>query len=88
MKADLTKGPARAVYDWAFRPGREARSDEYKLGALNFLRNRLEQAELLCPFQAGSVQFDAYFAGCDEGRVLAKEWVREGRVGGILGVAA
>lgn len=87
MKANVTKGPAQAVYDLAFRPGREARSEAYKLGVLNFLKNRLEGAELACPFQAGSVQFDAYFAGCDEGRVLAEAFVREGR-DRILGVAA
>lgn len=79
MKADLTKGLAQAVYDRAFRPGREARSDEYKLGALNFLKNRLEGTELACPFKAGSLQFDAYFAGCDEGRVLATALVRDGQ---------
>lgn len=88
MKMDLAKGPAQAIYDWAFRPGREKRSDEYKQGVLNHLRNRLEGTELVCPVQAGTVQFDAYYAGCDEGRVLAAEWLREGRVGGILGVAA
>jgi hypothetical protein len=88
MKLDLTEGPAQAIYAWAFRPGREKRSDEYKRGVLNHLKNRLEQTELVCPFEAGTAQFDAYYSGCDEGRVLAAEWLRDGRVGGILGVAA
>lgn len=80
MKTDK-RTEAEKLYDWAFRLGREPRSEAYRLGALNFMKNRLEGAELSCPYQAGTVEFDAYFAGCDEGRV----WVRSGMAGAMAG---
>lgn len=66
------KPTAQAVYDKAFEPGREARSDAYKLGVLTCLRVRIDGMELVKnPYPAGTAESDAYYAGVAEGRALA-----------------
>lgn len=49
------------------------RSAEYRSGALDVLRFRLEGRRICCPFREGTAQFDAYFAGNDRGHVLWRE---------------
>ncbi|WP_209304292.1 hypothetical protein [Pusillimonas caeni] len=63
---------AQAVFDKAFEPGRSPRSEAYKLGVLNCLRARIDGAQYPpCPYNLGTVEADAYFAGFDAGRELA-----------------
>lgn len=63
---------AQTVFDKAFEPGREPRSEAYKQGALACLRARIDGAPLVKnPFPAGSAESDAYYAGVAEGRALS-----------------
>lgn len=56
----------------AFTPGRTARSGAYKLGVLAKLRLVLQRERLVCPYAPGSAEFDAFFAGADEGSGIAQ----------------
>ena len=69
---DQQLNTAAAVFERAFFPGREPRSDAYKAGVYEALRRRLEGVSFP-PLQwpAGSAERDAYFAGIDEGNTLA-----------------
>jgi len=59
---------AQSLFDHAFFPGRPARSKPYREGVMDALRFRLGEIEhIQCPYPQGSVEFDAYFAGVDEG---------------------
>ena len=63
---------AQAIFDHAFGPSRDRRSEAYKQGVLSALRVRVDGAEFVpCPYTAGSAEFDAYFAGICEGRALS-----------------
>jgi len=57
----------------AFFPGRPARSSAYKAGVLAKLRLVLQRERLVCPYAQGSAEFDAFFAGTEEGK-----WVAQG----------
>lgn len=59
-----------ALVDTAFNRQRDPRSDVYKLGARSLLVSRATQSELTCYFRPGSVEFDAFFAGVDEGKAI------------------
>lgn len=62
----------QVIFDQAFRPGREPRSEAYKAGVLHTLHHRLRGVPYpLNLHPAGSAERDAYFAGADEGRNLA-----------------
>lgn len=63
---------AQAVFDKAFKPGREPRSDAYKQGVLTCLRVRIDGKKFVSnPYPAGTAESDAYHAGVAEGRALA-----------------
>jgi len=47
------------------------RSSEYRRGMLDVLRFRLEGLRIECPYQEGTAQLDAYFAGNARGHA---EW--------------
>lgn len=73
-----TMGPARADGDAtidqlmqsAFYNGRTPRSGEYKAGTRAVLENRIEQKDIVPPYQAGTTEADAYFAGIEEGKAI------------------
>ncbi len=66
------------------KDGRTPRSNEYKLGALAYLRYRAgERDRVVCPFDAGTPHFDAFFAGVDEGRELWHTWELAGHTQGV-----
>lgn len=69
-------GPARNTADVtvdqlmqaAFFNGRTPRSGEYKAGTRAVLENRIEHKDIVPPYQAGTTEADAYFAGIEEGK--------------------
>ncbi len=67
---------ALRVFDLAFCPGRPLRSHAYKAGVLDTLLRRLDGCnDLPLPYPLGSAEADAYFAGEEEGRLLAKKMI-------------
>lgn len=64
---------AQTVFDKAFQPGREPRSDAYKRGVMDCLRVRIDGVERgqKCPYAPGTAEADAYHAGVAEGRELS-----------------
>lgn len=64
---------AQTVFDKAFQPGREPRSEAYKQGVMWCLRARVDGVGHTnkCPYAVGTAEADAYFAGIAEGRELA-----------------
>jgi len=63
----------RAAFD---RP-RDRRSDAYKQGVRALLIARVSLATLICNYQPGSAEFDAFHAGVDEGRAIWQNEQRE-----------
>lgn len=63
----------------AFGPGRvrEKRSTAYMEGARSYLDLRATGAELPCRYDTGTAEFDAYFAGLDEGREIWRSQMRK-----------
>jgi hypothetical protein len=68
----MTELTAQAVFDLAFKPGREPRSDAYRQGVLHCLQVRVDGLAFApCPYALGSSDSDAYHAGIAEGRALS-----------------
>jgi|GEM_PF-887663 len=63
----------------AFGPAaaREKRSTAYMQGARSYLEFQVTRAELPCRYDAGTPEFDAYFAGRDEGRMIWRSQLRK-----------
>lgn len=59
----------------AFFPSRAARSTAYKAGVLAKLRLVLQHERMVCPYAQGSAEFDAYFAGAEEGALIANGYM-------------
>ncbi|MDY0011312.1 MAG: hypothetical protein RBS40_00290 [Rhodocyclaceae bacterium] len=57
------------IVDAALARG-DRRSPEYRLGMLDVLKYRMHGARIQVPFQLGTSQADAYFAGNDRGHAL------------------
>ena len=70
-----TKAQVEELMLGAFFPGRPARSSAYKLGVLAKLRLVLQRERLVCPYAQGSAEFDAYFAGAEEGSLIANGYM-------------
>lgn len=58
---------AQEIYDDRFKEsqGRTPRSEPYKRGWKEQLLRKIEGMELVTPYKAGTVEFDAYCAGID-----------------------
>lgn len=56
----------------AFPRGREARSVEYRDGVKAFLLYVFASHPVKCTFPAGSARRDAFYAGVDEGKHIAR----------------
>ena len=67
-----TKAQVSELMQHAFFPGRPDRSTAYKAGVLAKLRLVLQRERLVCPYAPGSAEFDAFFAGADEGAGVAQ----------------
>ena len=71
---------AYEIFDAAFSKPRDPRSDEYRHGVIDILKYRLHEANEAFgkhQYALGTAQADAYFAGCDEGHRLAREYLDE-----------
>ena len=71
---------AYEVFDVAFLKPRAPRSDEYRRGVIDVLRLRLDGENAAIwknQYKLGTTQADAYFAGCDEGHRLAREYLEQ-----------
>jgi hypothetical protein len=70
---------AKQIFDKAFSRPRDRRSDAYKAGVLAILEHRLRErgANVFCQYEEGTAEADAYFAGCDEGHRLARDYLDE-----------
>lgn len=76
---------AYEIFDEAFLKPRDPRSDEYRHGVIDILKFRLREANEASgkhQYKLGTAQADAYFAGCDEGHRLAREYLE--KVGSVL----
>lgn len=55
-----------------FNPGRTQRSAAYLAGARARFSRHLTKAPILCPYFAGTPEFDAFWAGDDEARCVIR----------------
>ena len=72
MTTPTQRPSAQAVFDRAFHPFRDPRSEAYRAGVLAALRYRLEGARIACPYAAGSAEYDAFHAGLKEGHARGR----------------
>jgi len=71
---------AYEIFDAAFAKPRDQRSDEYRHGVIDILKYRLGEANKVFgkkQYVLGTARADAYFAGCDEGHRLAREYLEK-----------
>lgn len=68
LAADLSP---EAIADKVLAIG-DKRSVAYRRGLVDVLAFRLEGKRILCPFKAGTAEFDAYFAGNERGHVQGR----------------
>lgn len=73
---------ALQIHQRLFTPGRTPRSTAYRLGTFDALRHHLGENKHTCPYAAGSADFDAYWAGWDEGRGAVDRLLAEGLLAG------
>ena len=69
---------AYEIFEAAFSKPRDPRSDEYRQGVIDILKFRLRETNksfVSAQYRLGTAQADAYFAGCDEGHRLAREYL-------------
>jgi len=58
---------AQQLFDREFSRPRTKRSEEFKAGVLALLRRRIHGIVTQCPYTEGTVAFDAFFSGIEEG---------------------
>lgn len=68
---------AKQIYDKAFSSARSPRSEAYKAGVLDTLTFKETGSSLKSPFQPGTAESDAWFAGNSEGHCLWREYQEE-----------
>lgn len=68
----VAKARATRFVEAAFPPGTPPRSHEYRQGMHAFFVFSLAGRKITCPYFEGSVGFDAFFAGVDAGRIIAR----------------
>lgn len=61
----------------AFDRPRDPRSYPYKLGAFSLLASRVTSTPLARPYAPGTVDFDAFHAGVNEGKVIWSQYQAE-----------
>jgi hypothetical protein len=68
----VAKERATRFVEDAFPPGTPPRSEEYKQGMSAFFLFSLAGEKITCPYTEGRADFDAFFAGVDAGRAIAR----------------
>ncbi|MBB3118373.1 hypothetical protein [Pseudoduganella violacea] len=61
---------AYELFSAAFSVPRDPRSPAYKQGVLAALKFRIEGRRILKPYEAGTAEDDAYYAGIAEGHAI------------------
>lgn len=69
---EAARARADRLTDEAFAPGRCFRSPEYVAGVRARLRYSMAGDHVTNPYPVGTSDADAFFAGCDEGRLIAR----------------
>jgi hypothetical protein len=70
------KKTAQELFDEAFSGPRDKRSEEYRNGVLSALMFRLgEKMYIRGGYGLGTVQNDAFSAGCEEGHAIARKYL-------------
>ena len=70
---------AMRLADEAFAPTREPRSVEYQMGVRQALLHRIAGKPFTCAYLPGTARFDAFHAGVDEGKRIARRLTNGGR---------
>ena len=71
---------AQELFDSAFSVTRDPRSDAYRHGVLDILKYKLREINPTfgkSNYVMGTAEADAYYAGCDEGHRIAREYMAE-----------
>jgi len=71
---------AQELFDAAFSGARDPRSDAYRHGMLDILKYKLREINQTfgkTNYVMGTAEADAYYAGCDEGHRIAREYLAE-----------
>jgi hypothetical protein len=76
----MKKMTAQDMFDEAFFPGRPARSEEYRQGVFKTLAYNVDQAKRMhkVPYEHGTAEFDAYFAGAVETMTILEAKLKTG----------
>ena len=72
---DAVLPTVEALMAYAFFPGRPARSAAYKAGVTAKLEHILKHQRINCHYRRGTAEFDAFFAGVEEGSFLVRDLV-------------
>lgn len=74
------KRHTQALFDAAFTDTtRTPRSPAYREGLRARLCLSIQKLAFVCPYDAGTAQFDAFYAGVDEGRAIVARDGQDGR---------
>jgi hypothetical protein len=77
MSDNTKKKTAQELFNEAFTCPRDKRSEEYRNGVLQALQFRLgEKMYIRGGYGLGTVQNDAFSAGCEEGHAIARKYLR------------
>lgn len=66
----MSKLSVDELMERAFCNGRDPRSAMYKQGCRALLSRRIDGVPVVCPYTAGSPEFDAFWAGVDEAWII------------------
>lgn len=61
---------AKGLFDVAFSMARDPRSTAYKAGVMAALKFRVDGIRIYCPYEIGSAENDAFYAGITEGHAI------------------
>lgn len=65
---------AKKLFEQAFSTARDPRSDEYKAGVKAALMYRAAGVPIKRPYEIGTAEADAFYAGQDEGMLIWREY--------------
>jgi hypothetical protein len=65
---------ANELFKQAFNCPRDPRSQAYKAGVLAALHFKFDGVDVVSPYQAGTTESDAFYAGTEEGFQAYRRW--------------